>query len=250
MMFTVEPQSEPSIYKSPSVIKIHIHSLLLPYQRPTVLALVDSQEDIRLAFLVYGLYLDFNSRSVAAEAYFLPITNDVPQIDPETTFYATAEHLKWWRNTLPSMVESTRTWTHDSKCEYKTEGIPRPGPSPICSCGTGKVGQEFKNVPMWRKFNAHVTRIAILPIFDVPWLTPSRQITDDSAVDTATRATGPTRPTVSVTETKESIIDTCKFCLKKEAAKKCGKCMSVMYCSRTCQRNDWKAHKKVCEVKE
>ena len=59
--------------------------------------------------------------------------------------------------TLSSMVESTRTWTHASKCEYKMEGIPRHGPSPIRSCCKGKVGPEFTDVAMWRKFSAYLS---------------------------------------------------------------------------------------------
>ena len=30
------------------------------------------------------------------------------------------------------------------------------------------------------------------------------------------------------------------------ASKQCGKCKSAAYCSRECQRKDWKAHKKTC----
>jgi hypothetical protein len=258
-MFTTE-ERKPPLYKTPAVIKLHIHSLLFPYERPTIVALStdppNDRANIPFLFMVHGLYLDFNSRSVAAEAYFLPMTKGVPQIYPEVTLPATSEHLKWWRNTLPSMFESARTWTHTSECEYKTEGIPRHGPSPICSCGNGKVGPEFKDVAMWRKFGPYVTRIAILPIFAVPWLTPARQTIDDSGVtreygsSTTTPTTGPAKPKIGRTHTNESKIRRCKFCAKKDAAKQCGKCMSVSYCSQACQRNDWKTHKKVCGVKE
>lgn len=37
----------------------------------------------------------------------------------------------------------------------------------------------------------------------------------------------------------------CKVCGKGDA-KKCGKCHRVFYCSVTCQKKDWKSHKKVC----
>ncbi len=30
------------------------------------------------------------------------------------------------------------------------------------------------------------------------------------------------------------------------AGKKCGKCDTVRYCSRKCQRKHWKSHKKIC----
>jgi hypothetical protein len=38
------------------------------------------------------------------------------------------------------------------------------------------------------------------------------------------------------------------FCCGKQEIKlqKCGKCEIVYYCSRECQKNDWKNHKKDC----
>ena len=37
----------------------------------------------------------------------------------------------------------------------------------------------------------------------------------------------------------------CKVC-GKVARQKCGRCVSVRYCSRECQVQDWKTHKPVC----
>ena len=34
-----------------------------------------------------------------------------------------------------------------------------------------------------------------------------------------------------------------------EELQKCGRCMSVYYCNKECQRNDWSLHKKTCNVK-
>ena len=40
----------------------------------------------------------------------------------------------------------------------------------------------------------------------------------------------------------------CAYCKRKSAKgfKKCSACMEVYYCSRKCQKSDWKTHKKVC----
>ena len=39
----------------------------------------------------------------------------------------------------------------------------------------------------------------------------------------------------------------CAICKKEKAhLKKCGRCQMIYYCSRTCQKKDWKRHKKKC----
>ena len=38
----------------------------------------------------------------------------------------------------------------------------------------------------------------------------------------------------------------CRLCLKA-ATKKCGNCKDVSYCSRECQKTDWKEHKEACK---
>ena len=35
-------------------------------------------------------------------------------------------------------------------------------------------------------------------------------------------------------------------CASNEASSMCSRCLAVRYCSRECQRTDWKAHKPVC----
>jgi hypothetical protein len=35
-------------------------------------------------------------------------------------------------------------------------------------------------------------------------------------------------------------------CTLEEASSLCGRCEAVQYCSRECQRTDWKSHKPVC----
>jgi hypothetical protein len=37
-------------------------------------------------------------------------------------------------------------------------------------------------------------------------------------------------------------------CASEDARSVCGGCQAVRYCSRECQRADWKAHKVVCAV--
>ena len=43
----------------------------------------------------------------------------------------------------------------------------------------------------------------------------------------------------------------CFTCKKKFfELKKCGNCLSILYCSKECQRNDWKRHKLECKEKK
>jgi hypothetical protein len=39
-------------------------------------------------------------------------------------------------------------------------------------------------------------------------------------------------------------------CASEEASSACGRCEAVRYCSRECQRTDWKAHKPVCTASQ
>jgi hypothetical protein len=43
--------------------------------------------------------------------------------------------------------------------------------------------------------------------------------------------------------------DGCEFCMKRCELKKCTACKSVSYCSRSCQKADWSAHKGECKKK-
>ncbi len=37
-------------------------------------------------------------------------------------------------------------------------------------------------------------------------------------------------------------------CVSEEASSMCSRCQAVRYCSRECQRTDWKAHKPACKA--
>ena len=41
-------------------------------------------------------------------------------------------------------------------------------------------------------------------------------------------------------------VKTCKVCGKEGNVRKCGQCLKAAYCSRDCQADDWKKHKKEC----
>lgn len=41
-------------------------------------------------------------------------------------------------------------------------------------------------------------------------------------------------------------VEKCANCGKTDSLKRCAKCKKTSYCSRDCQKNDWKPHKKAC----
>lgn len=48
----------------------------------------------------------------------------------------------------------------------------------------------------------------------------------------------------------EGEILTCKVCGRVEGAQRCSRCRAVSYCTKTCQKADWKMHKLVCRAVE
>jgi hypothetical protein len=47
----------------------------------------------------------------------------------------------------------------------------------------------------------------------------------------------------------ERIVDMCRYCCEANASKVCSKCHQALYCSKECQRMDWKLykHKLICK---
>ncbi len=46
---------------------------------------------------------------------------------------------------------------------------------------------------------------------------------------------------------RERALEICAHCKEeKKKMKKCARCQVVYYCSRECQKKDWKNHKKCC----
>ncbi|EIW55423.1 uncharacterized protein TRAVEDRAFT_131350 [Trametes versicolor FP-101664 SS1] len=107
------------------------------------------------------------------------------------------------------------------------------GGDPLCSCGRGKDVEGMRAVELWRDFAPLVTRIALSPLFAVSYL---EQV----------RAPIPGEDTAEASVNAASRCSRCNKPGRLRDFKKCGRCRIVMYCSKTCQRSDWKAHKLAC----
>jgi hypothetical protein len=137
---------------------------------------------------------------------------------------------------LPAMVERCRTWMHRAGCEYATEGrIPlsvENGEPTLCQCGIGMVpGQFVADVPSWDRVVKYVVRAAISPAF-------SSRIVGEVYDGGTSKLAG-------------VVADGCRVCKRGDSEGgggllTCSRCQKAKYCSRECQRVDWKKHKTQC----
>ena len=140
-----------------------------------------------------------------------------------------------WKRLLPAFAERCRTWKHGRNCEYLAgKVIPLSleyDGDPLCSCGKGQdVAPEFRKEKAWKSAIPYVTRIAIGPLYGVPYA-------ENVGRSMALAAAKPLEPEKR-----------CQKCggLGKPKLLVCGDCKGVSYCSTECQKADWKTHKGTC----
>ena len=193
------------------------------------------------------LRLDLASHTLVADAYALPLNHGLLRKIEKTLVAVIGEMVRvelWgddvaaWKRLLPVLVERCRTWKHSPNCEFLAQkSIPlslEHENDPLCSCGKGKdISAAFLKEKTWEPAVPFVTRIAIGPIFGVPYVESVGGITDkirqglskEENGDRCARCGGPGKPKLLV----------------------CGACKSTSYCSAGCQREDWKKHKLTCK---
>jgi hypothetical protein len=147
--------------------------------------------------------------------------------------------LKLWRQVLPVMVERCRTWEHRPDCEYLTESrIPlslENNQPLLCSCGSGQLPKTFlTGVPHWGSVSKYFVRAALSPCFPAPFC---EKLFDFSKINKA--------------NTFPHNGGRCRVCGKSEfrpgvGLLTCVRCHNAKYCSKECQRTDWKNHKPNC----
>ncbi|VDC05359.1 unnamed protein product [Peniophora sp. CBMAI 1063] len=205
-----------------------------------------------MVLFVDKLRYDLASYTVVCDAFFMhlhPSVNDTITAGMGDILRSGGEevvHVKiydgepeLWKRLMPAFAERCRTWEHTANCEYVTQKrIPLSTErecNPLCACGRGQ-GIEDSSVmarPAWKKLVPLVTRIAISPLFSVPYLEPLRDLS------TSTPAGG------------KDLATKCARCSKTGgkdggALKTCSRCHVYKYCSAECQRADWKTHKMSC----
>lgn len=202
--------------------------------------------NIDTVVFVPTLRFDLASHTLVADAYVLPLNEDrlrkvertlVAIINDLLHVELWGDEVAAWKRLMPALAERCRTWKHGPNCEFLAEkSIPlslEHESDPLCSCGKGKdVGTAFMKEKKWEYAAPFVTRIAIGPIFGVPYvegvgdlLDMARQRMDARSEDKCARCSGPGKPKLLV----------------------CGGCKGINYCSASCQKEDWKKHKLACK---
>ncbi|TFK74174.1 hypothetical protein BDN72DRAFT_813427 [Pluteus cervinus] len=228
-----------------------------------VFELGEDNANIHTMIFILDIRLDLSSHTIVAEAFTLsqeqmreacgPVTLALPM-----AFILTSkEEAVVWKGLLPAFAERCRSWEHKPTCDYiKSSGkIPlgiEAKQDPLCQCGRGIGIEAFAKVKGWSPFAPFVTRIALSPLFAVSYLEKiagmlkpgTSKLNDMLSNDKPTRNTNLAR-------------DICGKCRKTAAELSkagkpkmmiCGLCKTVSYCSKECQKADWKAHKPKCNL--
>lgn len=202
------------------------------------------------------LRLDLGSNTLVADSCLLPLTRERLDILGQDIANLTLggkmvvintsdAEVHAWKQLFPIFVERCRTWSHKSTCEYvRISTVPLSTDieqNPLCSCGEGQDLGVFSDVSEWKVLVPYVTRAAFSPLFAVPYM---------EAVGGALKGFTNTGRPQGQNESVVALL--CAHCRKDAGEQKllqCSRCQQIYYCSKVCQRADWKQHKKNCAVK-
>jgi hypothetical protein len=224
-------------------------------QKASVFAIDCAEEQgVQMIFFVSRMRLDLSNRTAVLDAAVLPLTLDLmPRILPSLQAMSKSSHapkairtpkaeLQIWKEALPAWTERCRPWSHNPGCEYISAGkLPlstKFGEKILCSCGEGKLPADFMpNFPGWKDLAKYAVRVAVSPSF------PSALV--DDPLDQSSFGPAKHAPVQKK--------DSCLICGKHAQPDgldlmTCSRCHEAKYCSRDCQRADWKKHKGVCKA--
>lgn len=220
---------------------------------------------------------DLDLGSIVLDCCVLPLTFTKLRQLMDPLAYLQAKHLcnisltkaesVLWKRLIPALVERCRTWTHKPGCEYQQGGVAPlstdDNETPLCSCGEGKDlpdGFAEEENGAWAPFAKYVTRMALAPIFPVPYVEPSmtaflRDVKGAEGLMAGTASSqttqapyaGPSTTGVLPSFNTTTGAEKCDTCGNtKGPFKKCARCGKTRYCNHACQKAGWKKHKKYC----
>ncbi|KAH7314013.1 hypothetical protein B0J17DRAFT_584879 [Rhizoctonia solani] len=207
------------------------------------------QGGVYVLLLIGGIKLDPASSTIVLDTAIVPLSNermsaigpgiqDILAAGTLVQISTVGHEVEAWKKLIPAYVERCRDWSHDAKCEYKSQGrIPLStvyDENPICTCGQGVGFRSSEwNAPEWKKLLPFATRAAICPVYSVSYIervtgnwSEHREAAASKLISVCWTCDGPGKPTLSA----------------------CSRCKKARYCSVTCQRQDWKTHKGNCKA--
>ncbi|KAK6363514.1 hypothetical protein TWF730_000946 [Orbilia blumenaviensis] len=212
-----------------------------------------------MLIFVKDIRMDLSGHGVIADCAIIPLEHHImhriaPLIGkmqgeyPPVCVKNSAKEVQAWLQICVSLVERCRTWKHKPGCEYiKTGKVPLSAPdldvgfSPICACGKGIFPKQFHDDPRIGPWVPYATRAAIGPLFPPPY---SKQL------QTFDGLTEKMEEELNISENRTLKSGMCAVCGKKggadQALMKCSACKKIEYCSKNCQKKDWKYHKGSC----
>ena len=186
--------------------------------------------------LVTDLRLDLAAHNIVADSWIIPASGDINitlmnELITVFPIEIDEDESEAWRYLLPLFIERCRVWEHKANCEYLSQNSAQPildlGKAPFCSCGRG-VGTEVLRRRYGNAAATYATRAAISPLFSVSYL-------DEVGIPEGLKLSG------------EPPTPGCRACGKKGSPlSACSRCKMAQYCSKECQVQDWKKHKKDC----
>ena len=209
--------------------------------------------------IVDAIRHDPTTQCIVLDAYVVPLTvarvqkynnalaDWMESSEPVASVLSEPSETRLWKHFIPACAERCRTYPHKITCEYKADGVPRSlqvDKPAICSCGEGKVSASFMANQMHAPFAKVATRVAIPPLFPVPYVEECFRIL---------KAGSKFLPQVKGAAEHVTGSEKCFECGKNGAdagteLKKCAKCRKVAYCGRACQVKSWPTHKKSCKA--
>ena len=216
--------------------------------KPSRVILIADGDISRTSIILFitGIKLNEASDSIIIDAHILLLSDEVikklsPELDKvgagAPAVISGMEEYRFWKCYLRTIIEQNRSWSHSEKCDEITRSYIRPQEDGMCRCGEGQVSADFRAIKQWEKFIPHVIRCPLIPIFPTPY---SEAILSNESVRRC--------PGSRFATSEGSGRAACLMCHKTDVVrlKKCSRCEVAQYCSKECQRDDWKRHKKEC----